>query len=76
MMTVIDLGTNHTRGGSITIPPGGGAPTTDDGGSIVITRLTATRVRGTFTATLAPGSGSGAPGPLAVTGGEFDIGLP
>jgi hypothetical protein len=42
-------------------------------GSVAITSLTATRVRGTFTGTLAPQGGTG--GSLAVTG-EFDVGLP
>jgi hypothetical protein len=42
-------------------------------GSVTITSLTAARARGTFTGTLAPQGGTGAP--LAVTG-EFDVGLP
>jgi hypothetical protein len=74
MLTANDAATGYTWGGTISFP--GGVPTTNDVGSIIITSLTATRVKGTFTGTLAPGFGSGAPGSLAVTGGDFDIGFP
>ena len=51
---------------------GTGAGTT---GSVVVTSLTSTRVKGTFTATLGPQANSGASAPLSVTG-DFDVGLP
>jgi len=44
-------------------------------GSVVVTSLTATRVKGTFTATLGPQANSGASTPLSVSG-DFDVGLP
>jgi hypothetical protein len=44
-------------------------------GSVVVTSLTATRVRGTFTATLGPQLNGGATTPLTVSG-DFDVGLP
>ena len=45
-------------------------------GSVVITTMTATRIKGTFTATLVPAAGSTTAGNLAVTNGTFDVGLP
>jgi hypothetical protein len=44
-------------------------------GSVVITSLTTTRMRGTFSATIGPTPGSSTTGTLAVTNGSFDIGL-
>ena len=44
-------------------------------GSVVVTSLTATRVKGTFTATLGPQANTGATTPLTVSG-DFDVGLP
>jgi hypothetical protein len=44
-------------------------------GSVTITSLTTTRMRGTFTATLGPIPNTGAAGTLAVANGSFDIGL-
>jgi hypothetical protein len=38
---------------------------------VTVTSLSAKRVAGTFTATLPPFSGAGAP--LAITGGKFDV---
>lgn len=61
-------------GGSVTFD--GTSLVTDDVGTITITDHTSTRLRGTFTATLAPSSSGSAPGPLSVSAGSFDIGLP
>jgi hypothetical protein len=44
-------------------------------GSVTVTSLTATRVAGTFTATLSGTGVGGATGSLEVTNGKFDIGL-
>lgn len=44
-------------------------------GSVIITSMTATRVRGTFSATLVPTPGSSTTGNLVVTNGAFDVGL-
>lgn len=61
-------------GGSVTFD--GTNLVTDDVGTITITDHTATRLRGTFTATLAPSTSGSAPSPLSVASGSFDIGLP
>ena len=45
-------------------------------GTITVTSVTATRVAGTFSATLAPLPGSHATGTLVVSNGSFDVGLP
>lgn len=44
-------------------------------GSVTITSLTATRMRGTFSATLGPAPGSTTAGTITITNGSFDIGL-
>lgn len=44
------------------------------GGSVTVTSITATRIKGTFNATLAPAPGTSTPGTLSVTNGVFDIG--
>ncbi len=46
-----------------------------DAGSIEITSLTATRIKGTFTVTLQPSTGPAATGPLDLVG-DFDLGIP
>jgi hypothetical protein len=56
-------------GGGLQKWTGTGAPS-----AVTITTLTATRASGTFTATLAPGTGATAP--LTITGGAFDLALP
>lgn len=43
-------------------------------GTVTITSVTATRLKGTFSATLYPQAGSGQTGTLAITNGTFDIG--
>ena len=43
--------------------------------SVVITSITATRIKGTFSATLVPAPGSSTAGNLIVANGTFDIGL-
>ncbi|MGH7468953.1 MAG: hypothetical protein ACRENP_13445 [Longimicrobiales bacterium] len=43
-------------------------------GSVTITSITATRIRGTFSATLGPAQGSSTVGALTVTNGSFDLG--
>jgi hypothetical protein len=45
-------------------------------GSVVITSLTATRIKGTFSAVLGPAPGFSSPGTATITNGVFDIGLP
>jgi hypothetical protein len=50
----------------------GGQPT--DAGSVTITSLTATRIQGTFTATIQPTAGPGATAPVLV-GGTFNLGM-
>jgi hypothetical protein len=50
--------------------------TRQDSGTVVVTSLTATRVKGTFSATLGPQAGSAATEPMVITDGEFDIGIP
>jgi hypothetical protein len=60
------------------VPQSGGTgwgPGAGTSGTVTITSLTATRVVGTFTATLAPAGGA-AGSPLVITSGEFDVGLP
>jgi hypothetical protein len=49
---------------------GGGAS-----GSVIITSMTATRIKGTFSATLVPSPGSATTGNLTVANGVFDIGF-
>jgi hypothetical protein len=44
-------------------------------GSVTITSLTTTRMRGTFTATLGPTPGTTTAGTIVITNGSFDIGL-
>jgi hypothetical protein len=61
--------------------PGGGADCcwgTHSGasGSVTVTGLSATRVVGTFEATLMPTPTTAATAPLVVAGGTFDLGLP
>jgi hypothetical protein len=46
-----------------------------DAGSIVITSLTATRIKGTFNVTLQPSTGPAATGPINLVG-DFDLGIP
>lgn len=48
---------------------------TGGSGSVTVTSITATRMRGAFTATLGPTLGSTTTGTLAVASGSFDIGL-
>jgi hypothetical protein len=48
---------------------------TGGSGSVTITSLTTTRIKGTFTATLGA-AGSGATGTVTVTNGSFDLGRP
>ncbi len=45
-------------------------------GSVTVTSITATRIKGTFAATLGPAPGTSTPGTLAITSGAFDIGRP
>jgi hypothetical protein len=45
-------------------------------GSVTVTSITATRIKGTFTATLGPAPGTSTPGTLTITNGVFDIGRP
>jgi hypothetical protein len=45
-------------------------------GSVIITSMTATRIKGTFSATLVPAAGSTTVGNLVVANGTFDVGLP
>jgi len=75
MLLMTDAATGYSWGGSITVGSGG-SPSTAAAGFVVISSLAATRVRGTFSGTLASSPGSAASGSLLVTGGEFDIGLP
>jgi hypothetical protein len=46
-----------------------------DVGTLVVTSLTKTRAKGTFSATLSPQLGTAATGQLTITNGTFDIGL-
>jgi hypothetical protein len=54
----------------------GASATLNDAGSVTITTFTATRIAGTFTATLAPVPNTVAQGQLTVANGSFDIGIP
>jgi hypothetical protein len=45
-------------------------------GSVVITSLTSTRIKGTFSGVLGPAPGFSSPGTATITNGVFDIGLP
>lgn len=47
-----------------------------DVGTVTVTSLTATRVKGTFSATLQPQPGAPATTPLVVANGSFDVGRP
>ena len=53
----------------------GGGGSAADVGTITITSLTATRVKGTFSATLQPSPGTAATTPLVITNGSFDVGI-
>ena len=53
----------------------GGGGSALDVGTIIITSLTATRVKGTLTATLQPSPGKAATTPLVITNAEFDVGI-
>lgn len=53
----------------------GGGATGADVGTITITSLTPTRVKGTLTATLQPTPGRPATTPLVITDGTFDVGI-
>jgi hypothetical protein len=46
------------------------------GGTLTITSITSTRVKGSFSATLGPAPGLQTTGTLTVTDGTFDVGLP
>jgi hypothetical protein len=45
-------------------------------GSVVITSMTSTRIKGTFSAVLGPSPGTTTQGTTAITNGDFDIALP
>jgi hypothetical protein len=47
-----------------------------DSGTITVTSLTTTRVKGTFSGTLQPQPGKPATTPLVITDGVFDVGIP
>ncbi len=53
----------------------GGGGSALDVGTITITSITATRVKGTITATLQPSPGKPATTPLVITNGTFDVGI-
>jgi len=44
-------------------------------GSVVITSMTQTRIKGTFSGVLGPAPGSNSPGTMTVANGTFDIGI-
>jgi hypothetical protein len=73
------LNTTRFIGATLSVSPtqvnGWRSDQADGSGSVTITSLTATRMRGTFTATLGPIPGTGATGTLTITNGSFDIGL-
>jgi len=77
LTTVVPL-----RLAGISAPPGGGpnccwgGTTAGATGSVTIATWTSDRVTGTFSFTLPPVTGTQASGPLAVTNGVFDVGLP
>lgn len=75
MLQVFDANGTPRYGGRSHIGPGS-TLVSDDTGEIAITSFTATRVRGTFSARLAPAFGSTATDTLVVTNGSFDVGLP
>lgn len=54
----------------------GGGNTGNDAGTVTITSITGTRVKGTITATLQPQPGKPAQTPLVVTDAAFDVGIP
>ncbi len=74
LITWTELGTGHSWGGSGSIV--GSSYVSNDSGSVVVTSLTSTRVRGTFSGKLAPGPSNAATGYRYVLNGEFDCGLP
>ena len=74
LVTWTELGTGHSWGGSGSLV--GSTYVSSDSGSVVITSLTSTRVRGTFSGKLAPGPSNAATGFRYVLNGEFDCGLP
>jgi hypothetical protein len=53
----------------------GGGGSAADMGTITITSISSTRVKGTFTATLQPSPGQPATTPLVITNGAFDVGI-
>ena len=69
-----DLVTGKMWGGTGSLV--GSAFVPNDSGQVVITSLTSTRVRGTFGARLAPGTGNIGATNKYITNGEFDCGLP
>jgi hypothetical protein len=60
---------------SPTVVDGWRSDQTGGSGSVTVTSLTATRMRGTFTATLGPIPNTGATGTITIANGSFDIGL-
>lgn len=74
LVTWTELGTGHSWGGSGSMV--GPTYVSSDSGSVVITSLTSTRVRGTFSGKLAPGPSNAATGFRYILNGEFDCGLP
>jgi len=54
----------------------GGGGSALDAGTITITSVTATRVKGSLTATLQPSPGQPATTPLVITDAEFDVAIP
>lgn len=61
-------------GGSVSVE-NGTTLVTNDTGVVHVTSHTATRLRGTFSGTLAPSNANGGPAPIVITDGEFDIGI-
>ena len=74
LVTWSELGTGLSWGGSGSIV--GSTYVSNDSGTVVVTSLTSTRVRGTFSGKLAPSPSNAATGFRYVLNGEFDCGLP
>lgn len=74
LVTWSELGSGHSWGGSGTIV--GSTYVSNDSGTVVVTSLTSTRVRGTFSGKLAPSPSNAATGFRYILNGEFDCGLP
>jgi len=73
-MTMVGAVSSESWGGSVTFD--GKTITTNDEGSITVATADENRITGSFSAVLAPSSGSTATESITITAGSFDVGRP